>query len=416
MGRLGLRNRRLGVALVLSSLLIFGILGVVGYLFQLPLTLSFIAKTPYGEELEASITVTARPNFLSYLSRRWSLAWRVGTTQRETVNIQVQIQVTGTNIASDATAYFYVEARDASDASKSYKEIDYSSNGTQISVGSAATFQTGDMTIDTHLSHIYGSAPTSDKTIDYYVWCRVEATGLISGRTLTVEIPVTKFDTVTYDYGTESTTTMQFYWDAWVYYGDDTNHGSDTKLHVGVGSYSGREYRAYLKIYLGSFPSSATQVKLKLYCTSTESVAVDCCKVTDDSWSETSITYSNAPAPGSVLSYHAVSSTGWHEWDVTNFVINEAAGDDYASFCLKPHSGTPTYKDVYFYSAEGTYKPYLEITSIDWSASWSWVNASTLSIMALQIVRDLLTVVALFMSIIVSWLTIQTYRRRRGRR
>jgi len=438
------RERRLGVALVLSGLLIFGFLGVVGYLFQLPLTLSFIAKTPYGEELKASITVTARPSFLSYLSRQWSLAWRVGTTQRENVNIKVQIQVTGTNIASDATVYFYVEARDASDASKTYKEIDYSSNGTQISVGSAATFQTDDMTIDTHLSHIYGSAPTSDKTVDYYVWCRVEATGLISGQTLTVEIPVTKFDTVTYDYGVETTTTDTFSItvgdnDGYVYgrglysTARETAYKAETDGCLQVGqSYSSTAnyyyvYRVFLKFDTTSIPESATitsaTLKLYGYANRMWDGTFDICvqKWTGDTPIDTG-DYNQFDG----VTYGTFGGGSFHT-DAWNEITISEPGDliekgGYTKICLRSSKdingiAPNNYDLVQFYDAvlnEGAYPPTLEVTytCVDWSASWSWVNASTLSIMALQIVRDLLTVVALFMSIIVSWLTIRLYRRR----
>ena len=412
MGRSGLSRRRLGVALVLSTLLIVGVLGTIGWLFGMPCSITKLVRTTEGEELKAMIVVGMRPSFVEYLG--WQLAWGVGGSPRSTVNIRFQVLVTGTNIASTAKVYFYIEARDSS-GSPTYRELDFSSSPQTVTVGSTATYETGSMTIDTHLSHLYGSIPTADKTIDYYVWCRVEATGLISGKTLTAEVPLTKFDSIFYDYGSEATSTLTGY-DAHVYkYSPNSNYGSSDYIYVG-GSLTYR-YWGYLKVQSAvSFSSDdVVDAKLKLYVYNTgDEIYV----YTTGDFSESSITWNNKPDPITYLGSFTPSATGWVEFTSSEFVdsVKSAISDGsiHLCLCLKPYTDTADTDKAYFYSREkDSSKSFrIEVTYVDWSASWSWINLDTLSITALQVVQDVLSIVAMLLSIVVSYLTIKILRRR----
>ena len=64
------------------------------------------------------------------------------------------------------------------------------------------------MSIDSHLTDL-GVSTTLDQTVDYYVYCKVEGDGAISGEHLVAEIQETKFDTITFDYGGTVTDTFE---------------------------------------------------------------------------------------------------------------------------------------------------------------------------------------------------------------
>jgi hypothetical protein len=388
--------------MVLSTLLMLGILGTMGYLFSLPASISKIVRTSAGEELELKVEASMRPSFWQYLGGQFTSAWRVGTTPRSTVNIRFQITVTGTNIANTATAYFYVEARDSS-GSPTYRELNYAS-GTSITVGSATTFETGSMAIDTHLSHIYGSAPTADKTVNYYLWCKVEVTGLISGQKLTAEIPVQKFDSVLYDYGTQSSTSGSYVWvtkDAYVTSSSpSTNYGTSSYLYTSSSQWS---YLAWV-VNLG-YPSDrvlSISVNLKINHYSGGGCTVEVYSTSD--FSETGITWNNKPALGSSLGSKNIGTTTnvWESFssisglnDYFKSCIN-SSGYLNAYICLKTSSGSVT-----FYSREKSgYVPYFDysLTYVDWSASWSWLNLDALSISSLKVTQELAPLILVFVS------------------
>jgi hypothetical protein len=386
--------------MVLSTLLMLGILGTIGYLFSLPASISKIVRTSAGEELELKIEACMRPSFWQYLGDQFTLAWRVGGTPRSTVNIRFQITVTGTNIANTATAYFYVEARDSS-GSPTYRELNYTS-GTTITVGSTTTFETGSMAIDTHLSHIYGSVPTADKTINYYLWCKVEATGLISGQKLTAEIPVQQFDSLLYDYGATATGKATIGYAAHVYkYSSSTNYGTSTYLFVG-GSSSTYEYQTYIK-WTATFPYTADSIlsaSLKLYCTTASPDTINV--YTTSNFDEASITWSNKPALGTLLGSFTASSTGWVTFTSSDFVnyFKSCISNGYlniyialtaASFSQRAEFASDEYTD-------STRYPYFEYTYANWSASWSWLNLDTLSISSLKVTQELAPLILVFVS------------------
>ena len=413
MGRPGLRGRRLGAALVLSTLLIVGVLGLVGWLFGMPCSITKLVRTAEGEELKVSITVTGRPDFVSYLNdrcKRTLAAWGVGGVEVSTVNIKFQVTVTGTNIANTAKVYFYVEARDSS-GSPTYRELDYSSSPQTVTVGSTATYETGSMTIDSHLSHLYGSAPTCDKTVDYYVWCRVEATGLISGETLTAEIPVTKFDSVIYDYGDYAWVTVYPKADSYVDASNpDSNYGSSDTLKADSSSSFTRW------IYLAfDIPSSASDAdKLKIY-QSYSSGDGRFELYTTGPFNENTVTWNNKPELGTYLDYDTIDGTGWVDFsssELDAYVVDNEGGTAYFAI-VGVETETYGRASGQFYSRERSVnRPYLEVYAVDWSASWSWLNLDTLSITALQVVQDVLSIVTMLLSIVVSYLTIKILRRR----
>ena len=118
--------------------------------------------------------------------------------------------------------------------------------------------------------------------------------------------------------------------DSWVEaeYPSD-NHGYDTSLRVKSDS---RTRRSYLRFDLSSIPNGKTvaTVKLYLYCTLADANPNVQVYVhgTGDNWDESSITWNNAPAVGSLITSISVGGTGrYYCWDITPYGRAEYSGD-----------------------------------------------------------------------------------------
>jgi PKD repeat protein len=165
------------------------------------------------------------------------------------------------------------------------------------------------------------------------------------------------------------------------------NHGSDTDLRVKSDS---RTRRSYLKFDLSSIPNgkTATSVKLYLYCISSDANPNVQVYVhgTGDNWDESSITWNNAPAVGSLITSISVGGTGrYYCWDITPYGQAEYSGDKVLSVVVKLLLDDPTQKDNpnlarYFASKEytGTARdPYLEVTYENTSPTASFTYSPT---------------------------------------
>ena len=162
---------------------------------------------PTGETLQVHIqTDTGRLNLVEKLIkgvRDWTSSYFVGGVERTNAETGITISVTGSNVASTAYVDYYIEAVPQSGGA-AYRFLE--GNNTAITVGGSSLSPTNQTSIENHLTAM-GLSTTASHTIDYYVYVKAEATGAVSGETLTSEITYTKFDTVSYQYGTEVTDT-----------------------------------------------------------------------------------------------------------------------------------------------------------------------------------------------------------------
>lgn len=138
---------------------------------------------------------------------------------------------------------------------------------------------------------------------------------------------------------------------------------------------NGDEYRSFLKFNLSSIPddaevqSAALKVLIGLdhWPWFGSGASVEVRKVTNDAWSEGTITWNNQPPYGSLLdtvtqSFYEGGEVveKWWEWSVTSQVRSELSGDKTASFCLKA-----TENECWFCAEEcpdASKRPYLEVT------------------------------------------------------
>lgn len=136
----------------------------------------------------------------------------------------------------------------------------------------------------------------------------------------------------------------------------NTNFGTNTKLAVKGSQDPNGSRKAYLKFDLSGL-GEISSAKLRLYGknnTSGSTVILQVYGAAEDSWTESGITWSNAPGKtGEALASGAASSTlQYNEFDVTSFVQNEQTEDGTASFLLEDSGETEAFVD--FYSKEHT--------------------------------------------------------------
>lgn len=117
------------------------------------------------------------------------------------------------------------------------------------------------------------------------------------------------------------------------------NYGNDTSLIVKSSTASGYTRLSYLKFSLSNV-SSVSSAKLRLYgrnADNTTTISVSAYGADNDSWTETGITFNNAPAAATA----ALSSAGvnnianYYELDVTSYVKTQFAGDKIVTFLIK---------------------------------------------------------------------------------
>jgi N-acetylneuraminic acid mutarotase len=121
-----------------------------------------------------------------------------------------------------------------------------------------------------------------------------------------------------------------------------TNFGSDTTLIIKGSTVSNYTRFSFLKFSLGNITNVAS-AKLRVYGYNTENtkaINVSCFGVTNNNWTESALTFNNAPTTfTSMLSWAAVNNSAKYiELDVTSFVKTQLAADKVVSLVIKDQS------------------------------------------------------------------------------
>jgi 2',3'-cyclic-nucleotide 2'-phosphodiesterase (5'-nucleotidase family) len=122
-----------------------------------------------------------------------------------------------------------------------------------------------------------------------------------------------------------------------------SNYGTSSNLYVQSSSTSSYgDERAWLKFDLSSIPATATisSVSLQLWNWKSAGAALptEVHGGTDDSWTQTGITWNNQPTFGAALSTQTLAagtSNVWYNWDVTSFAQGKMSGDKLVSLVVK---------------------------------------------------------------------------------
>ncbi len=164
----------------------------------------------------------------------------------------------------------------------------------------------------------------------------------------------------------------------------DANGGTENPMYI---LSKASDYRAvYMRFNLSAVSGPVTNAKLRVYTqewnggTATD-VKVGVKFVSNDTWTETGITWNNQPATGEVLSAGVSEvNNGYIEFDLTPKVQTELAGDKNISLYLYVTNGwaDPWDMRTNLTAREGTHKPQLSITTSG-TARLAAAGSSTLS-------------------------------------
>ena len=334
-----------------------------------------------------------RPSPLRYFwnqLKTWTTAWYVEGTENTDAISGLTISVTGSNVASSATVDYYFEAV-ASDASGTpYKFLE--GNNTSITVGGASLTPTNQTTIINHLAAM-GLSTTTSHTIDYYVYVKAQATGAVSSETLTSEITKTKFDTVTYSYGTETTDTFYSVYGG-INYDWSTSYYEDATV-MDVKLSSSKEQRGFLAFPLTGIGAVVSNAEYKARCSQIQGGSHDhtVYRITE-SWNEggNKPTWNNQPTISTTDSATMQPTDYWNTWDITEMAQAWGSGAGKYGVMLAI-TGTPTTDHIHkVYNHDGDFPPYMTITWVDYSASWYQIPASVIDIPISQQVGTFLVV------------------------
>ncbi|HLO27712.1 MAG TPA: DNRLRE domain-containing protein [Anaerolineales bacterium] len=96
-----------------------------------------------------------------------------------------------------------------------------------------------------------------------------------------------------------------------------TNYGSATQIRVD----GSPDVRSYLRFNIQGLSGTVTSATLRVYANSAASSGYDAHSVSDNTWTESGLTYNNAPPVGSVLgSSGSVSSGTWTSVNITTYI------------------------------------------------------------------------------------------------
>ncbi len=133
----------------------------------------------------------------------------------------------------------------------------------------------------------------------------------------------------------------------------DVNFGNEAVLVVKKGSVSDFYRKTFLKFDLaGSGITGLQSAKLRLYAVSGDVIDVTVYE-TDDNWTESDITWSNAPSIGNSLGNISVNANGqYYELDVTQYVQTQINGDEAISIVV--YDANSTNKQISFNSKDAS--------------------------------------------------------------
>jgi len=102
-----------------------------------------------------------------------------------------------------------------------------------------------------------------------------------------------------------------------------TNYGTNVSLRVDAAAAS--IMRSYLRFTVSGLGGAAVQsAMLRVYANSANSAGFSVLALADNTWGETTITYSNAPTPGSTIKSSAGFGSGtWVQVDISSYVNGE---------------------------------------------------------------------------------------------
>ncbi|WP_217556180.1 polysaccharide lyase family 8 super-sandwich domain-containing protein [Paenibacillus sp. GbtcB18] len=162
--------------------------------------------------------------------------------------------------------------------------------------------------------------------------------------------------------------------DTFVNGGTDANNNFGTRGFLNIRNGSGNtDRKVFLKFALPSSMQEIHSVSLNVYGETKDGSGnisdIGVYEVPDDSWSETTLTFANKPAPGKQIDVATFTTPEqWRKFDVTPFVTAQQQGDKVASFALQQVGSNLASTIRSRKSEEGKYQAYLEVLLKDTKA------------------------------------------------
>lgn len=143
------------------------------------------------------------------------------------------------------------------------------------------------------------------------------------------------------------------------------NFGTDAALRVKKGSSAIYCRKTFIKFDLSNISPSDTlkYAVLKLNVTTFPKVINIQVLQTTDNWTETGISWNNAPASGSLVYSRQITGTGMYSWDISDYLRQEYRGDKMLSLVVDDVIGNAV--EMYFSSREsGANGPVIEFSTL----------------------------------------------------
>ena len=396
--RTHLRDAALVLGLVLTALLIV----YYGSALVIQASQTFQASVVNNEEtLSLEIyTDTGRPkNLLGWgWNTAWQTSWKVNTVTRTQVTPSLTIHVTGSNVQAAAQATYYIKAVKVGDPAKTHKPIDKVSQA--VTVNGADLQDSIEKTITQHITDL-GLSTTASHTIDYYVYGQITATGSVSGQPLTMTIPETKFDTITYTYEADQVETTIYsdktsYWDM----SGPGPYGSSNLMIVYHEWDTTYMSGALIEWDINSLPNGVTiqtaEIKAYVYSSNGVGHAIYCDRLTA-TWNEATVTSSPGKTTTNRVQSFCPANLNWQTWDVKNQFItqyNGGAGTYYGVELTRSQPSSSTRSHSYYTEDKAaTWKPQLRVVYLDYGASWYPIPP--LSVINVPVNLDLVAILAM---------------------
>ena len=139
------------------------------------------------------------------------------------------------------------------------------------------------------------------------------------------------------------------------------NYGTLTTIKVreGLGTTADPNYRGYLKFNISGVTGSVSAVKLRLFVTDVTSDLQSIYVVTDNSWTETGITYTNAPSLTGLTAVGTSTVPALGYLEITLVPTTVSSSTTTLSLAIKSAAGNSA---IYSSREDATNKPQLVVT------------------------------------------------------
>ena len=154
----------------------------------------------HGEEQINTKLDIAYKQITNLLNTNVTSSWTSDGSTVTTVSYNIHIAISADNVLDSYEEIVKLKAVRSDDTSKYWIWLDNTSTKSGISSGTASSTYIGDTTVANLLETHLGATQSGSYTVDFYVYCKITATGSITGTELIAELPWSKFQSITFSW------------------------------------------------------------------------------------------------------------------------------------------------------------------------------------------------------------------------